>query len=255
MSVTDRIKSARDELATARAELLRSLDNDRTRRRGSLVRQLHEVQRMLDPEFPYVSQAGQDTVIDRLLGGKRGGTFVDIGGYDGTSGSNTFFFEVWRNWTGVLVEPVATQLGKARAVRRCPCLGYAVAPGKGEATFLEVTKGFTQMSGLVDSYDPVLLGKVRDDPRHAEVTVTVQTRTLSDILIEADLPHPDFVSLDIEGGEMAVLQGFAFADHQVGFWAIENNAGTGDIARLMRANGYDLVEFCGPDEIYRRRVA
>ena len=56
---------------------------------------------MLDAGYPYVSQAGQDMVVDRVLGGKRGGTFIDVGGYDGTTGSNSWFFELWRGWYGV----------------------------------------------------------------------------------------------------------------------------------------------------------
>ncbi len=253
MTLTDRIAAARSALAAAHAELATMLATDTTRRRGALLRQMHELRAMLEPTYPYASQAGQDAVVDRLLEGKRGGTFVDIGGYDGTTGSNTFYFEVWRGWTGALIEPVSAQLAKARAVRRCPCLQYAVADCDGSASFIEVTDGFTQMSGLVDSYDPAMLTRVRDDPRHREQAVTVQTRTLAGILAEVGIADPDFISLDIEGGELAALAAFPFADHAVGVWAIENNTGNGAIAALMHANGYDLVEFCGPDEIYRRR--
>ena len=72
-------------------------------------------------------------------------------------------------------------------------------------------------------------------------------------LTEAGIPDPDFISLDIEGGEAAVLAAFPFMLHRVGFWAIENNSGGPEIATIMRDNGYDLIEFCGPDEIFRRR--
>ena len=50
------------------------------------------------------SQEGQDRVVDRLLKAKRHGFFIEIGGYDGETFSNTLFFEMRRNWTGLLVE-------------------------------------------------------------------------------------------------------------------------------------------------------
>jgi hypothetical protein len=128
-----------------------------------------------------------------------------------------------------------------------------VADTEGEAEFIVVERGFTQMSGLAQSYDPGILSRVRADPRHAETRVTVQTRRLDRIMAEAGLGAADFVSLDIEGGELAVLQGFPFDRIRVGIWAIENNTGDPGIGAVMRANGYVLAEFCGPDELWRLR--
>lgn len=250
MTPADRIAAARRELVQARAELNAALGRDRTRRRGVLMRQVHEIERMLRPDDPWRSQAGQDRVVDRLLGGKRGGVFVDVGGYDGVTGSNTLFFEETRGWTGVLVEPVPAMLDRAQLRRRCPCLGVAVATNEGEAEFIEVTEGYTQMSGLAGTYDPALLERVRADPRHREAVRRVPTRTLSAILTDEGVPDPDFLSLDIEGGEIAVLEAFPFGRHRVTAWSIENNTADPRLAEIMRANGYELVEFCGPDDIY-----
>jgi len=248
----DRLPGIRRELQALLKEQVDALAADRSRRRGAINRRIHELRHMLQQGFPYASQAGQDLVVDTILRQKRGGTFVDIGGYDGTTGSNTLFFELWRGWTGVLVEPVPAQIEKARAVRRCPCLQLAVAATDGEAEFLEISQGYTQMSGLAGSYDPGLLSQVRADPRHRENVLRVRTRTIAGILEDAGIEHPDFISLDIEGGEEAALAAFPFDRHRVGTWAIENNSGGPGIGRIMRANGYDLAEFCGPDEIWRR---
>lgn len=251
MTPDDLIARARADLIAAQKDLIARTENETSRRRGPLVRRLHEIRQMLDRSYAYSSQAGQDHVVDRIMKGKRGGTFVDVGGYDGVSGSNTLFLEQWRGWTGVLVEPVPSQLARAEAVRRCPCLGLAVAASDGEADFLEVSEGYTQMSGLAQSYDPALLDQVRADPRHKERTFRVQTRTLSRILTENGLENPDFISLDIEGGEARALAAFPFDRHRVGIWAIENNTGGPEIGQIMSAHGYRLIEFCGPDEIWR----
>ena len=205
---------------------------------------------MLSTPCPFASQAGQDRVIDRYFDGKTGGTFVDIGAYDGVTGSNSLYFEQWRNWSGIMVEPVSAMRAQAERQRRAPCLPYAIADQSGEARFLAITQGYTQMSGLVDTYDRDLLGKVREDPRHAEEAIVVRTRTIAEVLDESGITAPDFVSLDIEGGERAALRVFPFEKYRVQTWAIENNSGDGEIAKIMRENGYNLIEFCGPDEIY-----
>lgn len=252
MTPDERLNAVRRELVDIEQSTVAALKEDRSRGRAGKIRLLHEVRQMMNTgRYPFHSQAGQDFVVDQLFQRKTGGTFADIGGYDGVTGSNTLFFEQYRGWTGVLAEPVAAQRNLAEAARACPCLPYAVDVTDGTAEFVEVTEGYTQMSGLAASYDQNLLGQVRADPRHKEQTVTVETRTLSRILTEAGIPDPDFVSLDIEGGEVRVLSDFPFDQHKVGVWSIENNSGTGEIAEIMRANGYDLVEFCGPDEIWR----
>jgi FkbM family methyltransferase len=250
MTPVDRINEARKSLRQAERDIVAALKDNKTRARAPFVRMLHEVRGMLNPAYPYASQAGQDQVVDQIFKGKRDGTFVDIGAYDGISGSNSLFFERARGWSGVMVEPVDMQRKRAEEQRNVPCLPYAVAAENGQASFMAVTEGYTQMSGLIDQYDGKMLDRVRADPRHAEQMITVETRTLSAVLTEAGIANPDFVSLDIEGGELAALQAFPFDDHRVQVWAIENNTARPDIANLMRTKGYNLVEFCGPDEIY-----
>lgn len=250
MTVDVRIQAARDSLVELQNELVAKLANEKTRARAPLTRQLHTIRGMLSPTFPYASQAGQDLVVDRIMNQKQGGTFVDVGAYDGVTGSNSMFFERWRNWTGVMVEPVAAQRAKAEKMRSSPCMEYAVSDKKGTADFITVTEGFTQMSGLSKTYDDQLLKRIRSDPRHVENVVKVRTRSLSAILVEADILNPDFVSLDIEGGELAALQNFPFEKHDVTVWSIENNNADPALTTLMREKGYNLAEFCGPDEIY-----
>lgn len=248
-----RLDEMRRELVKAQAEIAETLRTEKSRKRADMNRKVHTIRQMITPAYAFMSQAGQDAVVDGYFKQMTGGTFVDVGGYDGVTGSNTVFFEKWRNWTGVLVEPVETHLAHAKTARACSCLGYAVSDAEGMAEFITVTEGFTQMSGLSSSYDAGVLEKVRANPRHKETKVKVPTKTLAAILHEANIEHPDFISLDIEGGELAALQAFPFAEHRVGLWAIENNTGTAEISQLMRSHHYDLIDFCGPDEIYALR--
>ncbi|MCB5199355.1 FkbM family methyltransferase [Loktanella sp. TSTF-M6] len=250
MTPQDRVNAARKELHEVRQQLSKILKTEKSRKRGPVVRLLHEVASMMTPGFPYASQAGQDQVVDTIFKGKRDGTFVDIGAFNGITGSNSLYFEKWRGWTGTLVEPVKEYRDTAAMWRTAPCLPYAISDSDGEAPFIAVTKGYTQMSGLKGTYDAKLLERVRADPRHAEDSITVPTRTLNALFDEIGVTEVDFVSLDIEGGELAALRAFDFDKYKVGVWAIENNTTARDIAALMREHGYNLAEFCGVDEIY-----
>lgn len=256
MTVEVCIKAAQAELKAAEADLVEALGREKSRRRGPLVRRLHEVRQMLAPaRYRYFSQAGQDAVVDRLTRYKTGGRFLDVGGYDGLTGSNTLFLEMFRGWTGLLVEPAPGPRTRAEKLRRCPCLEVAVTARGGEAEFIEVRAGLTQMSGLAATYDARALETVRADPRHREVLRKVPTRTLPDLLEELGTDEPDLVSLDIEGCELAVLEAFPFDSFRPRIWTIENNAASPEIPRLMRAAGYELIEFCGQDEVYLVRPA
>ncbi|MBT5432635.1 MAG: hypothetical protein P8Q36_15935 [Alphaproteobacteria bacterium] len=71
----------------------------------------------------WFSQAGQDKYLDEhVFAGRRNGFFVDVGGYDGITGSNTASFELFRGWDGILVEPVPNFFELARQYRNCRCL-------------------------------------------------------------------------------------------------------------------------------------
>lgn len=253
MKPHEKIQKAQGLLQEAHKELSDFLKTERSRRRGEAMRQIHTISNMLSPAPLFFSQAGQDRVIDRLLGGKTDGIFVDVGGYDGVTGSNSLFFETFRNWSGVLVEPAPTQLRLAQAARKCPCLGYAVAGSSGTEKFMEVIAGYTQMSGFLDSYARDLLEKVRKNPKHQEVIHDLPKVTIQSILVDNSLKEIDFLSLDVEGGEMDILSNFPFDDFEIDIWSIENNQQSSDLPQLMQSKGYELVEFAGVDDIYRKK--
>ncbi len=122
----------------------------------------------------WFSQAGQDRFLDeQVFAGRRNGSFLDVGGYDGITGSSTAFFELFRGWEGMLIEPVPAFFELARQRRRCRCLQCAVAGKTGPAEFLHVTAGYRPMSGLSSTYDEGTLQRIRADTRHAEENLTV----------------------------------------------------------------------------------
>ena len=73
--------------------------------KGAVRMHLWQVEKQLGLHARYFSQAGQDRYLnEQFFKNKRNGTFVEIGGHDGWTGSNCVFFEKVLNWTGIVVE-------------------------------------------------------------------------------------------------------------------------------------------------------
>lgn len=202
----------------------------------------------------FFSQAGQDHWLEEnVFKGREGGTFVEIGAYDGVSGSNCLYFELARGWTGLMVEPSPPLMAKARAVRRAEAIECAIGPEDGTAEFLHVLEGYTMMSGLSDHFDTHMKEVIRARADHAEELLTVPVRRLEALLDERRLHRIDYISLDVEGAEVAILADFPFERFEIEVWSIENNTHRPEIPRLMAEAGYDLAIHIGVDQIYRRR--
>ena len=247
----DKISKASDLLTEAQADLQQVLAATATADRGHLNDMLWQTRRMTGSCARYFSQSGQDWFVDQvLLKEETEGVFVDIGGFDGVTGSNSLFFEVFRNWSGLLIEPVAAHCNAAKSFRRCPCLQATVSGVAGVKPFLEVRSGYTQMSGLLETYDPETLRAVRAHPDHSEETLSVQALRLEDMLQDAGISKIDYLSIDVEGGELDILADFDLQAYGVRVLSVENPGHLPAIRDEMQARDYRLVEFLGVDEIY-----
>ena len=73
----------------------------------------------MNMSFSHVEgQFGQPHLVDQMLNSMRNGFFVEAGAADGQKLSNTLFFELKRNWTGLLVEPNPVLYGRLVNKRR-----------------------------------------------------------------------------------------------------------------------------------------
>ncbi|MEX0969587.1 MAG: FkbM family methyltransferase [Paracoccaceae bacterium] len=228
-----------------------ALGKDVTPVRGGLNQTLWQAQQALGLVPRYFSAAGQDMLVDQhVFVEKRGGVFLDIGCADGALGSNTLFLEVFRGWNGLLIDARAAAVVAARDCRRAPVVQAVIGHSGQEAEFLEATGNLQQMSGL-----SATLNEAKRDILHNSEDVTLTTSTvrcvsINDILAEHGIGAIDFVSLDIEGGELDVLREFDFKAHPVRAWAIENSQHGDELQKFMSDKGYALVDYLGEDEIY-----
>src|SRR5262249_19590794 len=84
--------------------------------------------------------------------------------------------------------------------------------------------------------------------------VEFTTVTLGDILERAKAPRfIHYVSLDVEGPEFQVLQGFPFDKYQIGALTVEHNfqePKRSQIKALMESHGYKYAHTSDRDDFY-----
>jgi len=194
------------------------------------------------------SQEGQDHVVDRLLKAKRHGFFIEIGGYDGEKFSNTLFFEMRRNWTGLLVEANPyTYKQMVSKDRRCAMVNACISRDTGSLHF-KIGGGLTSAVELMSSSHSKRID--RDAFKYGKGTrwegygETVETRctTLNDLLNQLGVHHVDYFSLDVEGAEMYILQSIDWSHVTIDVFTIEVQEQRSQIKTFMEAHGYRRVE-------------
>lgn len=214
---------------------------------------LWRVRQAREPDPRFASESGQDAYVWRTFFPEAaGGVFVDVGAFDGATGSNTWFFEKHLGWTGLCLEPSPAQFARLAAVRGARCLRLCAADEDGTAPFVHVREGCTMMSGLRADRAPDADLLAAAHPAHAAETIDVPVRRLSAILDEAGITEVDYCSIDVEGSELRVLRGIDFARHPIRVLSVENNRGDPSVRRHLFAAGYRLSAILGADEIYAR---
>ncbi len=253
-SVNGGIRSVLEE-AHAVYQLCLRQKNLPAHKEANLRMWLWQVEKQLGLHSRYFSQAGQDRYLnERLFRNKRDGTFVEIGGYDGWTGSNCVFFEKVLGWTGLVVEASPQLVRRIDETRSAKVIHAAVSDRDGTAEFLEVTAGLTQMGGLIDHYHAETLQRVRRDERHSETILTVPSTRLDTLLRAPGLKEIDYLSIDVEGAERAVLRSLDFDEFDITALSIENSRpGRESYEDIMDPAGYRQVAVLGFDEIWVRQ--
>lgn len=203
----------------------------------------------------FFAQAGQDRFLfENFFYGRRGGTFLDVGAYDGEKFSNTLFFERYLDWRGLCVEPMPSAFAKLAAKRKADCKQVCVADFDGESEFTEALSNVdeTMLSGLTRYFDPRHVQRIKPFAKDT-VTYKVPVRRLSSLLAEYAMPQIDYCSIDTEGSELSIIADLDFEKFPISVLTIENNYEDSQIPQLMAVKGYDFVAKLEQDFVFKRR--
>jgi len=188
--------------------------------------------------FPYEAET---ELKDAFFAGEIAGYFVDVGANDPQVHSETWHLEQ-RGWTGVLIEPQPDLAEKIRQCRTAKVYAVACSSPANSGTTMSLN-----VAGIHSS--------LRDDffvfRMKREGIIEVPVMTLDEILIDAKAPAPiDFLSIDVEGHEIEVLDGFDMARWQPRLLLIEDLVMNTRLHRLLVARGYKWIRRTGLNNWY-----
>jgi|TARA_B100000929_G_scaffold285538_1_gene269297 FkbM family methyltransferase len=218
--------------------------------RGSLRKKIWDCEKFFFWNEKYPSQAGQDKIIKKLFfNNKKEGFFVEIGAYDGITGSNCFHFERFQNWKGIALEPSEIQFEKLKKNRICKLINKAVSSEVKEVEFIEVTDGLTQMSGINNIFFKRNSDIISNNKVSKTKVLKIQTTTFDQIVPRnIDI---DYLSIDIEGGEMDLLNSINFNNYNIKVISVENNvSGEQNFKIFFDKKDFIYFDRVGQDEIF-----
>ncbi len=201
----------------------------------------------------YPSQYGQDQyVAQTLFPDQQSRVFVDIGAHDGRTFSNTWALEHLHGWTGIAIEPNPEVFARLQLSRKCHLFQGCISDVGGELEF-RVCRGPAEMlSGLVDHYHPDHVNRIERESLDSEKLeiIRVPSVTLTSLLDRFGVTSVDYLSLDTEGAEYAILSSIDLQACKIRVIDVENNYADPRIFHLLRKAGYRLVSILGCDEFY-----
>jgi FkbM family methyltransferase len=203
-------------------------------------------------------QFGEDAIVADIFKDRDTSRswYLDIGASHPIQYSNTY--ELYRaGWWGITVEPCRRMYEEQRKVRpRDIAFHGAISDHNGKATFYECEET------TVSTLDPVQATE-RAAAGQQITEYTVQVRTVKQLLLDFYYriiirPTPDLLSIDVEGGEAAVLRGCPFSEG----WRprviiAESCVPCTDIPchdeweHILTDSGYNYLTTCGVNRIYQ----
>lgn len=198
------------------------------------------------------SQVGEDLVIDRLLGNKKSGFYVDIGAYDPNRFSNTRRFYL-KGWCGINIEPDANKYKKfVKERKRDINLNIGIGKSNTDLAFFQV------FPDTLSTFSKAAAKRFKKEGFRLVGETSVEVRTLSDVLAEhCGDKTIDFMSVDAEGYDLVVLESNDWAVFRPRVICVET---TEPSARTMKRNtevekfllkhGYRKHSDIGPNSIF-----
>ena len=199
----------------------------------------------LNPKIKFYSQCNEDKLMLKYLPEKIG-TYIDIGAGQPVRGSNTFYFYK-KGWTGHLFEPIQSNMDLIMIFRRKDVKHQKlIGKNNSKTIFYEFvpTEYSTTVKNVADS--------LRLKGKKLKKTYELESIKLSDTDIKLSPSQPSFLSIDVEGADLEVLNSVNWTKIRPRVVCIEEIGDSNSklIKEKLLSEGYSLVEDSGISKIY-----
>jgi FkbM family methyltransferase len=178
------------------------------------------------------------------------GYACEVGAFDGKTHSQTLLLEQ-HGWTCLCIEPNPIMFKKLKKLRpfvmECACAAQA----KDSETFYIHEDNQEAHSAL----KPITDHPIWHPKEGARILkVPVRVKTLDSCLNEANFRKLDFLSIDVEGGELDVLEGFSTGRWHPKLIIAESWNKQTPITPYLSERGYRLIRRSGVNNVYERTM-
>ncbi len=150
------------------------------------------------------SQEGEDLILSRIFEHRKRGFYIDVGAHHPQRFSNTFRF-YQQGWEGINLDAMPGSMRRFDQLRpRDTNLEIAIGTSKETASF------YVFEEQALNTFDPMIAKRRAGHRSGARLLEVIEIRccTLAEVL-QSHLPgdtHIDFLTIDVEGRDLEVIQ-------------------------------------------------
>ena len=206
---------------------------------------------MIDSARKFYSQSGEDQILFEIFKDKQQGLCIEVGGFNGIDASNTYFFEKI-GWRCIVIEPIPELCQEIQKNRNCRVFNCAAGNFNGTTKF-QINEQDPIVSAIAYnnvqlSYQQYLGQTLRE--------IDVKMEKLDNLLKAENVKEKeiDFISIDVEGQELNVLQGFSLQKYSPRILIIEDNLKMTDnqVCQYLSKFGYVRFKRTGVNDWYAK---
>lgn len=196
----------------------------------------------------YLAQFGQDRVVQEMFPAGYKGTYVDVGASDGLFISNTKHLEDL-GWVGLCVEADPIEYEALLRNRSCAMVNVACANTFEPMDWQVIpVRGWSGLKKLHHELNEADISRL--EAAGQVETIKVPCRPLQDILDEFGIRAIDYLSLDVEGAELSVLESIDWDKTTIKIATVEANRTDQKLARFLLEHQFCLWAILHADEMY-----